>query len=156
MAVVACARVCMCVHAHGGVLVCLGFHFGQCTNPICMSLILDDVQALGSVCVMERMPVCQVEARQGTGPHPGEQSSCFAHGSRLCHQCPESGQSSDTLPQRTQIYWGPLSLIYMDAALIIQLIPYVKRLFSSAFPRSCEVKQFSFDTEFRQLQNNLG
>lgn len=45
MAVVLCAK-CMC----RGVLVCLGFHFGQCTNPICMSLILDDVQALGSVC----------------------------------------------------------------------------------------------------------
>lgn len=41
---VACARTC------GGVLVCLAFHFGQCTNPICMSLILDDVHALGGVC----------------------------------------------------------------------------------------------------------
>lgn len=39
-----CARTC------SGVLVCLGFHFGQCTNPIYMSLILDDVQASGSVC----------------------------------------------------------------------------------------------------------
>lgn len=85
MAVVACACVYVCARTRGGVLVCLGFHFGQCTNPICMSLILDDVQALGSVRVMERMPVCQVEARQGTGPHPGEKSSCFAHSSRLCH-----------------------------------------------------------------------
>lgn len=42
----------MCAHAHVvAVLVSLRFHFGQCTNPICMSLILDDVQALGSVCV---------------------------------------------------------------------------------------------------------
>lgn len=77
--------VCVCARTCGGVLVCLGFHFGQCTNPICMSLILDDVQALGSVCVMERMPVCQVEVIgwQGMGPHPAEKSSCFAHSSRL-------------------------------------------------------------------------
>lgn len=77
--------VCVCTHMWLCVLVCLGFHFGQCTNPICMSLILDDVQALGSVCVMERMPVCQVEVRQGTGPRPGEKSSCFAHSSQLRH-----------------------------------------------------------------------
>lgn len=40
-------EVCVRLHARS---VCLGFHFSQCTNPICMSLILDDVQALGSVC----------------------------------------------------------------------------------------------------------
>lgn len=54
MELLVCVK-CIYVHTHthtcGGVLVCLGFHFGQCTNPICMSLILDDVQALGSVCV---------------------------------------------------------------------------------------------------------
>lgn len=86
MELVVCVK-CIYVRTHtcGGVLVCLGFHFGQCTNPICMSLILDDVQALGSVCVMERMPVCQVEVIgwQGMGPHPAEKSSCFAHSGRL-------------------------------------------------------------------------
>lgn len=36
------------------------FHFARCTNPICMSLILDDVSALGGGCDGEE-PVCQVQ-----------------------------------------------------------------------------------------------
>lgn len=42
MALVVCVK-CGCARTCSVVLVCLGFHFGQCTNPICMSLILDDV-----------------------------------------------------------------------------------------------------------------
>lgn len=48
MAFVAACVCAVCVRARA--VPCLGFHFGQCTNPICMSLILDDVQALGGVC----------------------------------------------------------------------------------------------------------
>ena len=80
MAPVVCVKyTCVCACTCSRVLLCLGFHFGQCTNPICMSLILDDVQALGSVCVMERMSACQVEVigQQGMGPHHTEKSSCF-------------------------------------------------------------------------------
>ena len=46
-----CVCVCVCLYAHVVVYLCAWvFHFGQCTNPICMSLILNDVQAPGSVC----------------------------------------------------------------------------------------------------------
>lgn len=38
--------------------VCWGLLFGQCTHPICMSLILNDVQAWGSVCVCDGEDAC--------------------------------------------------------------------------------------------------
>lgn len=49
MAGVVCVSVCM--HMWCCACVCVpGFSLGPCTNPFCMSLILDDVQAVGNVC----------------------------------------------------------------------------------------------------------